>query len=125
MYPPPAVGEDGWEIEPVDERILDDMFQCDNTVYVEVGGERVQLWDYYNGWDNSKNFLNGNWLEGMTRAEEVKEEQGVMSLKLLAAEAARENMGIIAVKEYEHIMDYEVREKMFKPCSWWIQWDKL
>lgn len=124
MYPPPVTDEEGWEVEPVDDRVLESMFQCNNTLYVMIAGQKVTLWTYEQGWDNSKKFLNAEALSKIVDTPAVddvsSENKGMMSLKVIAAETAREHMGVLALREFEHFMDYEVRERLFTPPSWWV-----
>ena len=122
MFPPPATDEDGWEMESVDKWFFGEMYDDEliYKVYVLVDGHEVPVWTKGQGWDNSKNFLNAAWLEAATKAEKPKEPMGVMSLRLLAAEVARDNQGVIALREYENHMDYETRVQVLSPASWWI-----
>ena len=126
MFPLPTTDEDGWEVEPVDERFLKNMCdeQCIFTVYVLVDGHEVPVWTKGQGWDNSKNFLNATWLiEAATKAPEAEkpeEPMGVTSLRFLAAEAARDHLGVFALREYENHMDYETRGHVLSLTSWWI-----
>jgi hypothetical protein len=126
MFPPPATDEDGWEVEPVDEWFLREMYdeQLIYTVYVLVDGPEVPVWTKDQGWDNSKNFLNATWLiEAATtapEAEKPEEPMDVMSLRFLAAEAVRDHQGVLALREYENHMDYETRVQVLSPASWWI-----
>lgn len=121
MYPRPATDADGWELEPVRDDFFEDMFS-DGTihmVYIVVNGERVPLWTASQGWDNSKKFLNRNnmpFLKAATSAED----KGISPLKLLAAEAARDHKGVLAMREFEQFMDYETRNHVLSPTSWWI-----
>jgi hypothetical protein len=126
MYPQPATDEDGWEVESVDEWFFRGM--CDDDfiykVCVLVDGHEVPVWTKDQGWDNSKNFLNAAWLlEAATKAPEAEkpeEPKGVISLRFLAAEAARDHQGVLALREYENHMDYETRVHVLSPASWWI-----
>jgi hypothetical protein len=126
MHPLPATDEDGWEVEPVDKRFLGDMWSEEliHNVYVLVDGHEVLLWTKGQGWDNSKNFLNAACLiEAATKAPEAEkpeEPMGVKPLRFLAAEAARDHQGVLALREYENHMDYETRVHVLSLTSWWI-----
>jgi hypothetical protein len=126
MFPPPATDEDGWEVESVDKWFFGQMYDDEliYKVYVLVDGNEVPVWTKDQDWDNSKNFLNSAWLlEAATKAPEAEkpeEPKGIMSLRLLAAEAARDNQGVLALREYENHMDYETRVHVLSPASWWI-----
>jgi len=126
MFPPPATDEDGWEVESVDKWFFGQMYDDEliYKVYVLVDGNEVPVWTKDQDWDNSKNFLNAAWLlEAATKAPEAEkpeEPKGIMSLRLLAAEAARDNQGVLALREYENHMDYETRVHVLSPASWWI-----
>jgi hypothetical protein len=125
-YPPPATDEDGWEIEPVDKSFFESMFE-DGTIHevmVSIHGSKINVWSSEHGWDNSKNFLNAGSLQKVdtiTTNDTVNENKGLMSLKLLAAEVARQQLGTFAMREYAHFMDFEVHEALFKPSSWWVK----
>jgi len=125
MHPAPATDEDGWEVEPVDECFLEDVFSDGNvhTVYAVVVGQVVQLWTHDHGWDNSKKFLNTVALSKMAETVEhadEKQDENIKPLMFLAAEAVRNHRGTLALREYEHVMDYETRNHVFKSPSWWV-----
>jgi len=49
-----------------------------------------------------------------------QQSSGIMSLKEFAGINARDHIGPLLLKEYEHLMDYHTRKEVFKPLAWWI-----
>jgi hypothetical protein len=125
MMPVPATDEDGWEVEPVSKCFLDELFSDGNVciVYAVVDGQTVQLWTFDQGWDNTKKFLNAVALTKMAETVEHaddEQDENIKPLMFLAAEAIRNHRGTLALREYEHVMDYETRNHVFRSPSWWV-----
>jgi hypothetical protein len=125
MHPTPVTDKDGWEVEPVDQVFFEDiLLECVHMIYVEVCGQKVPIWANDDmGWEKSKNCLAMMLPQGFGKTvTKVQKPTGLMSLKLLAAEVARDHKGPLAMREFvdEICMDDETCNHMFSPPSWWI-----
>lgn len=127
MFPVPVTGEDGWEVEPIEDpyRFFEDLLDngCVEDVYIVCDDKpNVPIWSNQTGW--------------LTRREIVKqaipsafhdkcvdsecEEKPLSSLKVLAGLVALEVVGPLCVKEMEYCIDYETYKSLLKPKVWWV-----
>lgn len=118
MFPKPETDKDGWEVEPVNEYFLEDLYNdCAETMYVVVNDKKITIWTREKGWVESVKFLNAEALKEMYKSEEKPQ----LSLKMMCATALLDTVGSYALHDIKDCFDLEV-QKFLSSKSWWIQW---
>lgn len=125
MFPRPVTGEDGWEVEPLEdphrffEGVLDG--SCVQDVYILCDNNtRVPIWNNQSGWLSKQEIIKHAFPTSFFDKCVEEKVNPLSSLKALAGFTAWESMDQVELKEIGYFFDDETRNHLLKPLSWWV-----
>lgn len=112
-----------WNTEPLEDPFDFLMNILDGTgveqAYALQDNKAIIIWTENDGWISASKLRELFVPKGLFQRPSLDDAQPT-SLKCLSAKIAFDTIGPLKMREYAHVMDYEVIMCVFQPRVWWV-----